>query len=415
MTDIATDAADGITEDSATLNGTITNFDDDAVYAAFQWRETGASSWTETSRTAYQSNTSYSESLTSLDGGTEYEFRAFIDIVNIGVDTTAVSNVGDDQATLNADISSMVGVDSVDVYFEWGETGGGFPNSTTPQTITSDEIPTTHSEIITGLSESTDYEYRTVADATDFDVTYDTETFTTDSASAFIVLETWESYTDGDSINSAAEWSGSDIMEVHSVTDVEGSLAGGYIAQEPWQEEVISLPGGSDEGQTDTYESYPTPDCTYRFAFRVNGAIESLARVLFCIPDAETTTLVDNAYIFDVSDTNTRIRSIVGGSVSTEFSFGSALSVDTTYDVAVEVEDTGSQVDFTCTIYEWGGSSWSQWGSETGSDTDRHFPTDSGIGISGIAGDGSATSGFVVDNLRFADTLNESGTPEWTP
>lgn len=414
MTDIATDPASNITDTTVTLNGTLSNLSDSGVIAGFQYRQTGDSTWTETSTQALNSNQSFSEGLTGLAEGTQYDFRAFGDIVNIPVTTNSVSNTDDTSATFNATLDSISGVDSVDVWFEWGQTGNGFPNSTATQTLTS---PQSFSQFVSGLSASTEYQYRAHAQASSITAQGTSTTFTTDAASAFTTTETWEAYSDGDSIDGIAEWSGGVPYTVDATTNLEASLAAGYVAQEPWHEEAISLSDGGATNQTATYNAYPTPNCTIRFAYRSVGTFQGRGGFIFCVPTGQS-SIVDNAYVWrtDPDTSDTRIRTRSAGTESTELNFGSALTNDTTYDVAIEVEDTGSAVAFDCTIYEWDGSSWSEWQTaQTGQDDGYNYPTDSGIGLSGIAGDNSASSGFRIDNIRFADSLNNSGTPGWTP
>ncbi len=77
------------------------------------------------------------------------------------VETNQATNVGETGATLNGDLLDMGQASSVDVWFDWGTSGTGFPNSTPRQTRTS---PGTFSANLDGLTTGVAYEFRARSD-----------------------------------------------------------------------------------------------------------------------------------------------------------------------------------------------------------------------------------------------------------
>lgn len=100
---------------------------------------------------------------TGLDNGTTYHYRVGADVVipAIDVDTAPATDVGFTEATLNGELVSLEDAASADVAFEYREAGGAW-TSTPAQTLAS---PQSYDELLTGLSQGTEYEARATGDA----------------------------------------------------------------------------------------------------------------------------------------------------------------------------------------------------------------------------------------------------------
>src|SRR4030042_5913501 len=146
---VTTDPATNITTNSATLNGNLTSLGNaTTVYASFEWGLT-TSYGNETSQQAMTSTATFNANIGSLSPGTTHHFRA--KAVGNGtaygsdltfttgttpptVITNAATNITDNSATLNGDLTSMGGVTTVNVSFEWGLTTS-YGNETSQQEI----------------------------------------------------------------------------------------------------------------------------------------------------------------------------------------------------------------------------------------------------------------------------------------
>lgn len=118
--------------------------------------------------------------------------------------TDSASNVSGTSATLNGALNSLEGNSSMDVYFEYRETGASTWNQTSIQTLSSTG---SFSENVSGLSLSTEYEYRAVADDGSTTYTGSNVTFSTNRGA-----ESFETFEDGD----VAEWT---VYNLSAVTD----------------------------------------------------------------------------------------------------------------------------------------------------------------------------------------------------
>jgi subtilisin family serine protease len=234
---VSTDAVSSVGTDNATLNGTLTNLGGaSSADVSFEWRQTGASSWNTTSTQTLSSTESFSQDVTGLSSGTDYEYRAVADAsdgdtdtgstvsfttntsdTSVAVSTESPSSVGETNATLNGDLTNLGGASSADVSFDYRESGTSTWSSTSTQTLSSTG---TFSQDISGLSSGTDYEYRAVADASDGDTdTGSTVSFTTATSSDTAPAVDSYTVTEAGSPNPHAE-----ITADWSVSDADGDL-----------------------------------------------------------------------------------------------------------------------------------------------------------------------------------------------
>jgi len=79
--DVQTSEASSISGSLATLNGELTQFvGDGSVNGLFRWRPAGEEPIEETSKQELSTTSSFSESVSGLESGLEYEFRAVVEI-----------------------------------------------------------------------------------------------------------------------------------------------------------------------------------------------------------------------------------------------------------------------------------------------------------------------------------------------
>jgi len=192
---------------SATLNGSLDDLGGaDSVHCYFKWQQMGMDSWETTAKQTITSTGSFSEDLSSLTDGSDYEYRAVTEasdgdvsegsIVTFttteeppAVRTDAPSIVTDSNATLAGSLTDLGNAASADCYFKYRKIGATSWDSTATQTLSSTGSFT---ESITGLSTSTDYEYRAVAVASDGDsVAGEIGSFTTSGSSTAPVIDSY--------------------------------------------------------------------------------------------------------------------------------------------------------------------------------------------------------------------------------
>jgi hypothetical protein len=186
---VTTNAASGVTSDSATLNGTLTSLGNTtSVDVSFEWGLT-ISYGNETTPQTMPGTGAFNDGISGLDPGTTYHFRAkavgngtaYGDDATFttgttppSVTTNAASGVTSDSATLNGTLTSLGTATSVDVSFEWGLTIS-YGNETTPQTMPGTGA---FNDGIGGLDPDTTYHFRAkaVGDGTVYgdDVTFST-------------------------------------------------------------------------------------------------------------------------------------------------------------------------------------------------------------------------------------------------
>lgn len=120
--------------------------------------------------------------------------------------TDPATSITSDAATLGGSVDTLEGnTGLLDYFFEWGEVGAGFPNSTTPSSTSA--APITYTSDISGLSQNTDYEFRAAGTVDGETFTGGTQTFTTqsaipDSAIAHYDAQALSAFNDGESVSS---------------------------------------------------------------------------------------------------------------------------------------------------------------------------------------------------------------------
>jgi len=182
---VSTGSISSVSDSAATLAGSLTDLGGaDSADCYFQYRQVGASSWSTTAIQTLSATGSFSESLSDLTGGTEYEFRAVAEASDgdsetgstvsfttesetsggLAVETGSVSQTWL-RATLNGSVTDLGGASSVTVYFEYWEKGA---KSSTLETTD------THSRSSTGSfsedfydSYGTTYVFQAVAEGSD--------------------------------------------------------------------------------------------------------------------------------------------------------------------------------------------------------------------------------------------------------
>jgi hypothetical protein len=234
--DVSTVGASDIEETTATLEGSLDDLGGAAtadVY--FEYREAGTTTWAETPRQTFSAPTGYTAPITGLTPATDYEFRAAaiasdgdVDVgamltfttatpVSVDVSTTGASGVGDTAATLEGSLDDLGNAGTAEVYFEYREAGTTTWTETPRQTYS---VPTGYTQLVTGLSENTDYEFR--AAALGSDGTTDTGavlSFTTTSPPVKPTIDLYEVTEAGlpnPHANITAQW---------AVSDANGDLA----------------------------------------------------------------------------------------------------------------------------------------------------------------------------------------------
>lgn len=236
---VSTDGSSNIGENSFTAEGSLVDLGGaSSADVSFDYRKTDSTDWMSTSKQTLSSTGSFDETVSGLESGTDYEFRAVATAsdgdsdqgsiatltttstdTNVAVTTDGASAVDDSSATLDGTLTDLGGASSVDVSFEWRETGASSWNKTSDQTLSSTG---SFSENITNLSTGTEYEFRAVASASDGNSDTGTiTTFTTTSETSGDSTPVINSYsvTEAGSPNPHAE-----ITADWGVSDSDGDL-----------------------------------------------------------------------------------------------------------------------------------------------------------------------------------------------
>jgi subtilisin len=193
---VDTDSATDTTEDSATLNGNLTGLAGaDSADVRFRYWEQGSksSTYTVTDSQSVSSTGTFSQSVSGLDDNTTYTYVAEVQesgdvelgsevefsTPEFGVGIESASNVEEDSATLNGNLTGLGGDSSVDVRFRYWEQGS---KSSTYTVTDSQSVSATgsFSQSVSGLHNNTTYVYVAEAIQSDGDNTFSGESeFTT--------------------------------------------------------------------------------------------------------------------------------------------------------------------------------------------------------------------------------------------
>lgn len=183
-----TNPATNIEQTIVTLNGVVNQGSMPITQQGFEWRLTGANTWTTVLITSNQTAITYN--LTGLTPITDYEYRTFVSttsesvygtiqnfttlaIVPPTIITTAATSITQTIATINASI--ILGSEIItDQGFEWRLSG-----ESTWTIIPSTLVSGTITNNLTGLVASTDYEYRAYATTESGTIYGSVESFTT--------------------------------------------------------------------------------------------------------------------------------------------------------------------------------------------------------------------------------------------
>ncbi|WP_247004244.1 DUF1349 domain-containing protein [Halosolutus gelatinilyticus] len=194
---VSTGSASNVQDASATLSASLDSLGNAAsADVSFEYRETGAGSWTATGSQTVSSATAFSIDVSGLSNDTEYEYRAVADAsdgdTDVGfvetfttrppdtqpiVSTGSASDISSSAATLSGSLDDLGGAFHADVYFEYRESSASSWTETTPQNL--DETGS-FEQTEFGLASDTSYEFRAALEAEDGDTAAgDVATFST--------------------------------------------------------------------------------------------------------------------------------------------------------------------------------------------------------------------------------------------
>ncbi len=232
---VTTNTANNIGPTSATLQGTLTNMGGaTSCTVYFQYGTTTNYGYTTTQITM-SSTGSFSRSISGLNPGTTYYYRAVASnnagtsygnqytfttassgsITPPTVTTLTTSSVGTNSAVVRGDLTNLGGASSCNVYFQYGTTPS-YGYTTTPTTQTNTGIFT---KTLTGLTSGTTYYYRAVA-SNSAGTSYGTQkTFTTTSIQGWTRPTGYITTTGWQNPNNARDTSTSTYSHYYKVGD----------------------------------------------------------------------------------------------------------------------------------------------------------------------------------------------------
>ena len=170
---VSTNSATNVGATTATLNGSLDDMGGaDVVVVGFEYRVQASSTWSTTPNFDRTSTGTFSRDVDDLSAGTSYEFRAVGEGLNgtvdrgnilsfetdsIQISTQETSGISETTATLEGSVDGMGASSTVDVSFQYRESG-----TTSWQETASEEVSSTGSfaRSVSGLDAGTAYEWR---------------------------------------------------------------------------------------------------------------------------------------------------------------------------------------------------------------------------------------------------------------
>jgi len=192
---VTTVSADAITSSSVTLNGELTSAGDaESTLVSFEYRETDIEEWTQTEAEPRTDAGTFTQTISELSPSTAHSYRAVAetdDEIVVGdtltfstddphppsISTVSAEEITSSSVTLNGELTSTGDAESTLVSFEYQETDSEQWTQTEAERRT-EQGPVT--QTVSGLSPSTSYDYRIVAETDDETVVGDTLTFNTE-------------------------------------------------------------------------------------------------------------------------------------------------------------------------------------------------------------------------------------------
>ena len=306
--------ATAVTDSTARLVGELVELDGvDEASVGFEWRQVGAEEWTAAGAGIRDSATTFQQSLTGLESQTEYEFRAVAEIDGdsidatsdpasfttpeepeaVGIETVEVKDVTHSNAVFIGEVTHLDQAESVDVHFEWRETGTEGWTTSDEETV---EAPGMFRHAIPGLESETEYEFRPVAEFDGQSTVGQLQTFT---SGTYVPISSDDSE-DADDPEFAV-----DTYTATEVTDSAARLAG-----------QLSEFGGADaaavgfewrEAGAETWWTTPMDDMASTGAFdrQISGLEPGTAYEFRAVADADDMTDVGDVRSFETEDEET--------------------------------------------------------------------------------------------------------------